>query len=64
MGIINGGIGMQLGLLSRTAKIVYGVLAGLIWVVWMGTAVYHDARRFKEPVAGGRETRAETEENK
>ena len=45
LGIINGGLGMQLANVSRAGKIAYGVLAGLIWVVWMATAV---ASEFKK----------------
>lgn len=55
---------MQLAALSRTAKTVYGVFAGLIWVVWMGIAVYGDVQRVKGPAEGSREVGAASGENK
>jgi hypothetical protein len=64
LGIINGGIGMQLGELSTTAKTVYGVFAGLIWTVWIGIAVYSDVKEFRKPVEENRDAGAETAENK
>jgi hypothetical protein len=44
LGIINGGLGMQLGNVSKAGKIAYGVLAGLIWIVWMAVAVVSEFR--------------------
>lgn len=45
LGIINGGLGMQLAKVSRDGKIAYGVCAGFIWVVWMAIAVASDIRK-------------------
>lgn len=54
LGIINGGLGLQLAKNSRASKIAYGVCAGFIWVVWMVIAVASDFRKKpeaeKEPV--------------
>ncbi|CAN8105541.1 unnamed protein product [Discula destructiva] len=36
LGIINGGFGLQLNGAEQRFIIVYGVFAGVIWVVWMG----------------------------
>lgn len=45
LGIINGGLGMQMADVSRAGKIAYGVCAGFIWVVWMVIAVASDFRK-------------------
>ncbi|QDS75177.1 hypothetical protein FKW77_008449 [Venturia effusa] len=44
LGIINGGLGMEMAHVSRPGKIAYGVCAGLIWIVWMFTAVASEFR--------------------
>ncbi|TLD21810.1 Cytochrome b2 [Venturia nashicola] len=58
LGIINGGLGMQLASVSRAGKIAYGVCAGLIWVVWMVIAVISD---FKEKPKADEKPVAESE---
>ncbi|KAB8299810.1 hypothetical protein EYC80_000060 [Monilinia laxa] len=35
LGIINGGLGLKLSEKSETGEVVYGVIAGLVWVSWM-----------------------------
>lgn len=49
LGIINGGLGMKLAdsmnLSSRTGMIVYGVFAGVIWLLWVAACVIGERRR-------------------
>ena len=40
LGIINGGLGMRLSKLERPSEIAYGVLAGTVWVVWLGVILW------------------------
>lgn len=39
LGIINGGLGLQLAANTKAGEIVYGVVAAIIWLVWMGVIV-------------------------
>lgn len=39
LGTINGGFGLQLAGSERKYMIVYGVMAALIWVVWMAISI-------------------------
>jgi uncharacterized membrane protein len=64
LGIVNGGIGMQLGELSRTATIVYRVFAALVWVAWMGISVYGEIKKFRIRKEESGETRPESTENR
>ncbi|EUC42131.1 iron reductase domain protein [Bipolaris oryzae ATCC 44560] len=49
LGILNGGFGLRLAqcanLSSRAGQIVYGVVAGLIWLAWVGAIVIGEKRR-------------------
>ena len=45
LGIINGGIGLYLAGASNSLKIAYGVVAGIMWVLWMLFAVLGEFRR-------------------
>lgn len=49
LGIINGGLGFQLAdrmkLSSKTGMIVYGVVAGVMWLVWVCASVIGEKRR-------------------
>lgn len=36
LGIINGGLGLKLADNSRGGEIAYGVVAGFMWILWMG----------------------------
>jgi hypothetical protein len=38
LGIINGGLGLQLAGNSRGIYVAYGIVAGIIWTTWMGLA--------------------------
>lgn len=39
IGIINGYLGLQLSHNTTTIEVAYAVVAGLIWLVWMGLAL-------------------------
>ncbi|KAF2764718.1 CBD9-like protein [Teratosphaeria nubilosa] len=45
LGIINGGLGLQLAGVSRSDKIAYGVCAGFIGVVYLGSILYGETNR-------------------
>lgn len=45
LGIINGGLGLQLAGNTRNGEIVYGVVAGFMWVLWMGIVLLAFVRR-------------------
>ena len=39
LGIINAGLGLQLSGNTTKGEIAYGVIAGVIWLVWVAVAV-------------------------
>ncbi len=45
LGIINGGLGLYLAGAAQSLKIAYGVIAGIVWLVWMLLAVFGEIRR-------------------
>lgn len=45
LGLINGGLGLQLADAGRPAKIAYGVFAGLMGVIYIGVIVFGEKRR-------------------
>lgn len=51
LGIINGGLGLRwadsMGMSSKGGIIAYGVIAGLVWVVWVAAIVMGESRRKK-----------------
>jgi hypothetical protein len=47
LGIINGGLGLLLAGNSRDGEIAYGVIAGVMWCVWVAAAVWGEMRRKK-----------------
>jgi hypothetical protein len=47
LGIINGGLGLLLASNSRDGEIAYGVVAGVMWCVWVAAAVWGEMRRKK-----------------
>lgn len=49
LGIINGGLGLMLADNTRSGEIAYGVVAGIIWLIWMVAAVYGEIKRKKGP---------------
>lgn len=50
LAIIQGGLGLHFANNTTGGKIAYGVIAGLIWVTWLGVAVWHDMKKSKTPV--------------
>lgn len=49
LGIINGGLGFLLANNSRTGAIVYGVVAGLVWIVYVAVAIRGELKRSRAP---------------
>ncbi|KAL8715051.1 MAG: hypothetical protein Q9220_001008 [cf. Caloplaca sp. 1 TL-2023] len=46
LGMINGGLGLKICRDdTRSEQIAYGVLAGIIWCVWMGVSVWSEVKR-------------------
>ena len=39
LGIINGGLGLQLSANTTKGEIAYGVIAGVVWLVWVAVAL-------------------------
>ncbi|KAK7559724.1 integral membrane protein [Phyllosticta citricarpa] len=53
LGVINGGLGLKLaGNTQKKYTVTYGVIAGIIWVVYMIAAVYGEVKRMKKPTRG------------
>ena len=51
LGMINGGLGFKLAdtmdLGSHTGMIVYAVVAGIVWLVWVAASIYGELKRRK-----------------
>ncbi len=47
LGIINGGIGLYLAGATTALKTAYGVVAGVMWVLWMLLAIFGELRRVR-----------------
>ena len=47
LGIINGGLGLQLAGNSVTGEIAYGVIAGVIWLVYVVSIIIGERKRSK-----------------
>lgn len=45
LGIINGGLGLMLAGNTRKGEIAFGVIAGVVWCVWLGVVVGNYFRR-------------------
>ncbi|KAL8791639.1 MAG: hypothetical protein Q9195_005788 [Heterodermia aff. obscurata] len=45
LGIINGGLGLRLSDNTKGGEIAYGVIAGLLWLLWMVVVVFSYANR-------------------
>lgn len=45
LGIINGGLGLQLANASQDVIIAYSVIAAVAWLVWLASAIYGEVRR-------------------
>lgn len=44
LGIINGGLGLMLSGNTVKGEIAYGVVAGVMWLIWMAVAVWGHLR--------------------
>ncbi|KAK5120278.1 hypothetical protein LTR85_006484 [Meristemomyces frigidus] len=58
LGIINGGLGLQLAQRThffappQSAIIAYGVVAGIIWLIYMASAIYGEVKRHSNSAKG------------
>ena len=59
LAIIQGGLGLKFAANTTGGEIAYGVVAGLIWIVWLGVAVWHDMKKTKAPEVGGKRSDSE-----
>lgn len=55
LGIINGGLGLRLAGETKGKEIAYGLVAGLVWLVWVGVAVSCEVKGGKAAKGGGAE---------
>ncbi|KAG8530205.1 uncharacterized protein KY384_004705 [Bacidia gigantensis] len=53
LGIINGGLGFDWAANTTGGEIAYGVVAGVVWVGWIGVAVWSDVKRLRGGAGGG-----------
>jgi hypothetical protein len=66
LGMINGGLGMLLAtqtgyfVPTRGQMIAYGVVAGIMWIVWVTASIFGEARRRRAMHARGRRTMRRT----
>lgn len=44
LGIINGGLGLRLSNNTRKGEIGYGVVAAIMWLLWMGVVVFKEVK--------------------
>ena len=47
LAIINGGLGLRLSENTRKGEIAYGVIGGVVWLIWMAIAVWAEARKVR-----------------
>ncbi|KAM0802059.1 hypothetical protein BDR22DRAFT_844817 [Usnea florida] len=59
LAIIQGGLGLRFANNTTGGKIAYGVVAGLIWITWLGVAVRHDMKKAKAPEVEGKRSDSE-----
>lgn len=52
LAIINGGLGLRLAGNTRGGEIAYGVVAGLVWVVWVAVASRAEVKKAREGPRG------------
>jgi len=60
LGMVNGGLGLQLADAGRSSMIAYGVIAGLVGVTYLGAIVFGELKRGKrlsQPAADHAETK-------
>ncbi|KAI0831543.1 hypothetical protein F5Y06DRAFT_307762 [Hypoxylon sp. FL0890] len=58
LGIINGGLGLQLARASQGVIIAYSIVGGILWLIWLITAVLGEIRRSRKGRGEGVEVRA------
>ncbi|CCF35780.1 integral membrane protein [Colletotrichum higginsianum] len=63
LGIINGGLGLELASSSRAYVIAYSVIAAIIGAAWIGSAAWGEMRRSKHTTAVKREQSHESPES-
>ena len=44
---------------TKGGEIAYGVVAGVIWIVWLGVAVMHDMKKPPAPEVAGKRSDSE-----
>jgi len=49
LGIINGGLGFLLANNTRSGPIAYGVIAGIMWLIYVTSAIIGERKRAKVP---------------
>ena len=59
LAIIEGGLGLRFAGNTTGGEIAYGVVAGLVWISWVGVAVWHDLKKSKTQEYG--EKRSDSE---
>ncbi len=47
VGIVNGGLGLQIANAPYNIKLAYTIVAAIMWFLWMGTAVIGEIRRWR-----------------
>jgi hypothetical protein len=45
LGIINGGLGLLLADNTTSGAIAYGIVAAIVWLMWVAAAVYGEIKR-------------------
>ncbi|KAI1134965.1 hypothetical protein F5Y05DRAFT_187131 [Hypoxylon sp. FL0543] len=58
LGIINGGLGLKLASASTSLVVAYSVVGGVLWLIWLLSAVLGEMRRRLEGPGRGVEVRA------
>lgn len=48
LGMINGGLGLMLSDNTTKGEIGYGVVAAVVWLSWVGVAVWSEFKKVKE----------------
>jgi hypothetical protein len=65
LGIINGGLGLQLAdsmhMSSRGGIIAYGVIAGFMWLAWVAASIVGERRRKNREAPPKYETRTDSD---
>lgn len=61
VGIINGGLGLMLSGNTIKGEIAYGVIAGVVWLIWMAVAVWGQLRSKGTPGETGEKAWAKSD---